>query len=314
MRRDINSRADVPELIALGETMVMLAPLAAAPLGNADVLRLDIGGAESNVAMHVAAFGVSSAWVGAVGDDVLGARVIREVTSVGVDVGAVIVDREAPTGVYFKDPGRGVRYYRGGSAASRMDPASVASVPFESAAVVHLTGITPALSDSCAALVEAVVDRVQASSALLSFDVNHRAPLWAAARATGPLRALASRADLVFVGLDEAQGVWGTESSEAVRRLLPQPRRVVVKDGAIGATEFERQPDGTDAVVFVPAIPTEVVEATGAGDAFAGGYLAALLRGGDAEARLTQGHRRAREALLLMGDVGGEVAAGGYDA
>src|SRR6185312_5107989 len=139
----------------------------------ASELRLHVGGAESNVAMHAAALGIPSAWVSAVGDDALGERIRREVAARGVDVGWVVVDPHAPTGVYFKDPGNGVLYYRRGSAASCMTAGSIASVPLEKAEAVHVSGITPALSPSCAELMDAVFDRVSSSDAILSFDVNH---------------------------------------------------------------------------------------------------------------------------------------------
>ena len=297
----------VPRLLTVGETMVMITPGNGESLATAEDLRLHIGGAESNVATHAAALGLSSAWVSAVGDDVLGRRVRREVERRGVDVQWVTVDPHAPTGVYFKDPGNGVLYYRSGSAASCMDAASIASVPLEKAEAVHVSGITPALSPSCAELMDAVFDRVSSSDAILSFDVNHRAPLWKSDPAAPALLALAQRADLVFVGLDEAESLWGCLTAAEVRMLLPEPHRLVIKDGAIGATEFERTEfersgHGEDHVTFVPAIPTQVVEPVGAGDAFAAGYLSALLNGADSAARLRAGHERAHLVLLSPSD------------
>lgn len=290
-------------LITIGETMILITPTRAESLATADDLQLHIGGAESNVATHAAALGITSAWVSAVGDDVLGRRLCRVVAERGVDVGWVTFDPHAPTGVYFKDPGRGVLYYRRGSAASRLSPESVAHVPLELADVVHVSGINPALSQSCAAMMDAVIDRVAPSDAILSFDVNLRAALWAPGAAAPVLLALARRADLVFVGLDEAQVLWGCETPADVRRLLPEPARLVVKDGDVGATEFGAARDGTpDTVTFVPAIPTEVVEPVGAGDAFAAGYLAALLGGATAADRLRAGHERAHLVLLSTSD------------
>ncbi|MFD5214001.1 sugar kinase [Microbacterium sp. NPDC058345] len=293
----------VPALIALGETMVLITPRDATRLADADDVRLSIGGAESNVAAHVASLGHRTAWVSALGDDVLGRRVNRMVSDLGVDTRWVAFDPSAPTGVYFKDPGHGVHYYRAGSAASRMTAESVAHVPLEDAAIVHVSGITPALSADCAAMIDAVIDRVtSAGTGALSFDVNHRAALWAASAAAPVLLALANRSDIVFVGLDEAQTLWGCETPDEVRALIPAPAHLVVKDGDVGATEFSAE--GT---VFVPAIPTEVVEAVGAGDAFAAGWLAAKLSGATAEERLQSGHGRAHLVLQSTDDVVGIV-------
>lgn len=299
----------IPRLITLGETMVMLTPGRAQSLAEAAQLQVHVGGAESNAASHIAALGIDTAWVSAVGADVLGTRVRDSIAARGVDVRWVRTDPAAPTGVYFKDPGHGVLYYRAGSAASRLTADAVAEVPFEDAEIVHLSGITPALSAECAALVDAVIERVDASDALLSFDVNHRAALWAPGEAAPALLALARRADIVLVGLDEAETVWGCATVDDVRALLPEPARLIVKDGDVGATEFARDgasrdgvPGATDAKTFVPAIPTEVVEAVGAGDAFAAGYLAALLQDADADERLRAGHSRAHLVLLSTSD------------
>ncbi|MFC7788050.1 sugar kinase [Microbacterium sp. MAHUQ-60] len=293
--------AAIPALIALGETMALVTPRDATRLSDADEVRLTIGGAESNVAAHVAALGQRTAWVSALGDDALGHRVHRTVTAQGVDTRWVSFDPHAPTGVYFKDPGHGVLYYRAGSAASRMSAVSIADVPLEDAEIVHISGITPALSASCAALIDAVVDRVTAAGrGSLSFDANHRAALWEASVAAPVLLDLANRSDIVFVGLDEAHTLWGCRTPDDVRALVPAAAHLVVKDGDVGATEFSDA--GT---VFVPAIPTEVVEAVGAGDAFAAGWLAAKLAGDASEERLQAGHRRAHLVLQSTEDVPG---------
>jgi len=105
----------------------------------------------------------------------------------------------------------------------------------------------------------------------------------------------------VFVGLDEAECLWHTATADDVRALLPEPTTLVVKDGDVGATEYRRAA-GADHRTFVPAVPTDVVEAVGAGDAFAAGYLAALLQGADATARLQGGHQRAYLVLQSTSD------------
>lgn len=303
------AKGTVPALIALGETMVLLAPHDATRLLDADEVRLTIGGAESNVAAHVAALGHHAAWVGALGADVLGQRVLRTLTRLGVDTRWVTFDPDAPTGVYFKDPGHGVLYYRAASAASRMTAAGVAHLPLEDAPIVHLSGVTPALSPGCADLIDAVIDRVRgAGRGELSFDVNHRPPLWRAPVAAPALLRLASRSDIVFVGLDEAHALWGCDTPGDVRRLIPDPTHLIVKDGHVGATEFSR--DGT---VFVPAIPTRVVEVVGAGDAFAAGWLAAKLAGAPVDDRLLSGHRRAHLVLQSTEDIVGIVETTAQD-
>ncbi|RZU32103.1 sugar kinase [Blastococcus saxobsidens] len=287
--------ADVPAVVTLGESMAMVTPTLRQPLRTAENFSVRTGGAESTVALYLTGLGHRTAWVSAVGSDPLGSRLLDEVSRHGVDVRWVDVDPAAPTGVYFKDPGTEattVHYYRAGSAASRMDPAVLDRVDLRGVRILHLTGITTALSEGCARLTDAAIAAARDAGALVSFDVNHRAGLWSHAEAAPELARLSAAADLVFVGRDEAEGLWGEGDAVRLHGRLGLGGTVVVKDGAVGATEF----DGTTAT-FEPAIPVQVVEPVGAGDAFAAGYLSAMLGGQDVGGRLSCGHRTAARAL-----------------
>ena len=284
-------------LLAVGETMAMVAPVAAEPVEHAEVFRMDAGGAESNVAAHVAALGGRAAWFSRVGDDALGRRVARRIAARGVDVSRVAVDARHPTGLYVKDPGAGVAYYRAGSAAAHLAPGDADAVSWDGVAVLHVSGITAALGDTAPTFLDRLIDRARGAGVAVSFDVNHRAPLWSVALAAAPLLDLARRADIVFVGRDEAETLWATATDSDVRALLPEVAELVVKDGDVGATVFE-----ASGRTLVPALRVEVLDAVGAGDAFAGGYLAARARGLDARARLAAGHERAALTLRTYGD------------
>jgi 2-dehydro-3-deoxygluconokinase len=280
------------EVVCVGESMALVTPDPPAPLETGGPMRLEVAGAESTVACYLAMLGARTAWAGRVGDDPLGRLVVGRVASYGVDTSLVEVDPDAPTGVFFKDPGEttSVYYYRVGSAASRMD----ASLLPRLTGRVHLSGITPALSSSCADLVEAVL----ASDLPVSFDVNYRPRLWSTDEAGPVLRRLAGRAQLVFAGLDEARTLWGVDTAADVRTLLPDPETVVVKDGAVGTWSY-----GPAGETYAPALPVEVVEPVGAGDAYAAGYLYGLLRDRPERQRLELGHRVAALALGVTGDV-----------
>ncbi|MFB7270874.1 sugar kinase [Streptomyces sp. NPDC056244] len=292
----------------IGETMAAFVPEPVAPLDGADLLRVRIAGAESNVAVYLADHGVPVRWVSAVGDDPFGRRIVAEVAAAGVDVRGVRTDPRRPTGLLVKDPapeGTGVHYYRRGSAASALGPDLLDDEAVRTASLVHLSGVTPALSPDCLALVtEALRTPPGERPYSVSFDVNHRPALWAddgtASTAGSVLRGLANRADITFVGLDEARALWGEELDAAsVRALLPGPRILVVKDGAHEAIAF----DGAH-VHAVPAPKVDVVEPVGAGDAFAAGFLAGLLRGEDMVRALRLGHLTAGAALRVSGDHG----------
>lgn len=287
----------------VGETMAALIPADAAPLRSAAALTLGIAGAESNAALYLADHGIPVRWVSAVGDDPFGERILARLGSAGVDVSAVRRDPGRPTGLMVKDPAPGgtrVRYYRSGSAATALGPDLLDTAAVRSAGLLHLSGITPALSETCRALVEAALAPTRDPRRATSFDVNYRPALWEGPP-RGILRGLADRADIVFVGLDEAQALWGAglDRPAAVRALLPGPHILVVKDGARGATAFF---DGK--AVYVPALKIDVVEAVGAGDAFAAGFLAGLLQGGDPVRALRSGHLTAASALRVTGDHG----------
>ena len=290
-----------PEVVCVGETMVVLTPDDGGALEHAARLTVGVGGAESNVAAGLARLGHRAAWVSRVGDDPFGRRVVAEVAAAGVDVSLVTVDPDAPTGLYLKDPGPDgtrVHYHRAGSAASRLGAADLARPALAGARLLHLSGITAALSGTCRDLLVSALDGRALPGARVSFDVNHRPALWPADRAGPVLRDLADRAGVVLVGLDEAAVLWSADDPAAVRTLLPGPELVVVKDGPVGAAALPR----TGPAVFVPALPVDVVEPVGAGDAFAAGFLSGLLRGLDLRACLRLGHLTAAPVLAVPGD------------
>nr|WP_272898176.1 sugar kinase [Agromyces seonyuensis] len=284
-------------MLAAGETMAMVSPLVAEPVEDARAFRIDAGGAESNVAAHVAALGHPVRWASRLGDDPLGRRIAAVLAGRGIDLREVRVDPAHPTGLYVKNPGAGVHYYRAGSAASCLDPADADAIDLDGVAIVHVSGITAALTGTAPAFLDRLVDRARAAGIPVSFDVNHRPALWDAATAGPVLLALARRADLVFVGRDEAEGLWGAVDADGIRAQLPDAAELVVKDGDVGATHFD-----AGGATFVPAHVVDVVEPVGAGDAFAGGYLAARLAGAAPAERLAAGHDRAALTLLTTGD------------
>ncbi|MFE6053780.1 sugar kinase [Kitasatospora sp. NPDC056446] len=302
-----------PTAVCVGESMAVLLPDRPGPLESVETFRLSVGGAESNVAGALAALEVPTAWISRVGDDGFGRRLVAEVAARGVDVSAVAVDPHRPTGLYLKEvggstgrdhdlgPGRSrLHYHRRGSAAAALSPALLAdpaaAALLAGARLLHLSGITAALSDDCLALLRALLaDRRPGRT--VSFDLNWRPSLWRD-RDPAVLPPLLDSADLLLLGADEAQAAFGTGDPAALRRRFPSPATLVVKDADRYVTALER--DGT--AVSEPALAVEVVEATGAGDAFAAGYLAGTLRGLDQRRRLRLGHLSAACALTAPGD------------
>ncbi|MGW7307642.1 sugar kinase [Streptomyces sp. NPDC054835] len=310
--------------------MVTFLPDRAGRLADVPSFTRAIGGAESNVACALAAAGHRAKWVGRVGRDGFGDHLVEAIGAYGVDVSAVRRDPHRPTGVYFRtatdraSDAHEVVYYRAGSAASAMSPQTVPYAGVADGRILHLSGITAALSAPCLALVRALT-APRAGRPLVSFDVNFRPGLWGdEAREGGRvLLELARGADLVFVGADEAEAAWGVGEPEGIRALLPEPAVLVVKRGGEGAVLFERRADAgpagpadsagpagpagpaalVDLVAHVPAPRVDVVAPVGAGDAFAAGFLSGTLRGLGAVARLRHGHLAAAAALTVPGDL-----------
>ncbi|MFI9821640.1 sugar kinase [Streptomyces sp. NPDC052013] len=302
----------VVDVVALGESMVTFLPSTPGRLADVPSFDRAIGGAESNTACMLAAAGHSVRWISRVGADPFGDHLVEAIAGHGVDVSSVARDPDRPTGIYFRTAGdratdaHEVAYYRAGSAASAMTPENVDADAALTGRVLHLSGITAALSDGCLRLLRELT-APRPGRPLISFDVNYRAGLWRNAAGPHVLLDLARRADIVFVGEDEARDVWGLHGARAVREALPEPELLVVKQGRGGAVVLDKDPgdcedtDGT--ATHVPALRVDVTAAVGAGDAFAAGFLSAALRALPVRERLRYGHLFAAAALTAPGDL-----------
>jgi 2-dehydro-3-deoxygluconokinase len=294
------------DVVCLGESMVTFLPSQPGRLADVPTFGRGIGGAESNVACALAAAGHRTKWVSRVGADGFGDHLVDAITGYGVDTSAVRRDADRPTGIYFRTATdratdtHEVAYYRAGSAASAMSPHNVPYDDLLDSRILHLSGITAALSADCLALLYDLT-APRAGRPLISFDVNHRPGLWRDGDAgPGVLLDLARRCDLVFVGEDEAEEAWGLDGASAIREALPEPQVLVVKGGSTGATVFSA---GDQPATTVPALRVDVVAPVGAGDAFAAGFLSATLRRLPVRDRVRHGHLMAAAVLTVPGDL-----------
>ncbi|MET3638316.1 sugar kinase [Curtobacterium oceanosedimentum] len=301
-------------VLTLGETMLLLAGPGIGEVRDLDHMRVDTGGAESNVAIGLVRAGVPATWVGRVGADPAGERVLRDVRQAGVDVVAT-VDPERSTGLMMKERLRDgrtrVTYHRRHSAGSALVPEDVPTGLVEQSALVHVSGITLALSESARRTVASVLDRAEAAGVPVSFDVNHRQKLLDAAVAREHYRAVAARAAVVFAGDDEARILLGapdsagddadtplTSDEDLARGLADLARgRAVVKLGSRGAVSVV---DGR--TTRRAATPVRVVDPVGAGDAFVAAWLAATLTGADTDTALDRAADAGALACTVPGD------------
>jgi 2-dehydro-3-deoxygluconokinase len=201
-----------------------------------------------------------------------------------------------------------VRYYRSGSAASRLSPADIDTAVIADAHVLHLTGITPALGPGPLQAVERAIDIAHRYGTLVSFDVNYRATLWSAEQAAPVLSRIAAAVDLVFAGPEEAALILGwapptgaptIEDGENLARGLAKlgPATVVVKLGALGSLGWNDERGH-----YAPAAAVTVVDAVGAGDAFVAGYLSEFVTGAPIVKCLNMGNTLGGAVCQVPGD------------
>lgn len=277
------------KFVTFGETMAQYNARfageydAALPLAPENYL-LDCAGAESNVAsnlLRLAVPCVQAAWVSRLGDDPAGAFILSELNARPIDVFAPTFAGEKTGISYLNHHADGApikTYARKGSAASRLTFADI-TPHLRSADLLHITGITPALSAACHQTVFAALDCANANAIPVSFDLNYREQLWQPADARPVFERMAAQSALFKLGEDEAEMIWGKGwSADEYARHFQHINGgvVVVTRGANGAIAF----DG-DSVVAHPGYRVDAIDPVGAGDAFVAGLLAAILERGD---------------------------------
>lgn len=297
----------MPEMVTLGETMVLMTPRATGPLRYVAQFERTIGGAESNAAIGLARLGHSTGWVSRLGNDEFGKYVLSFIRGEGVDTSRVTIDPEAPTAVYFKErreEGENqVFYYRKGAAASRMQPEDLDEAYIASARILHVTGITPALSESCKATLVRAMEIARKHGVAVSLDPNIRLKLWDAATARATLLTLIPGVDIFLPGQEEAELLLGpgTPEEHAQQFLVMGVKQVVLKLGPEGCLVASAR-----GMQRVPGFKVKrVVDPIGAGDGFAAGYLAGWLDGQNAVACACIANACGALATQVTGDIEG---------
>lgn len=285
------------DLLTLGETMVSVRT--ARPMRLGGDAQLSIAGSESNVAIGVARLGHDVTWLSAVGNDEPGRLIRRTLRAENVDVRVRFSD-EAFTGfIAFDQPSHDitrVSYHRRGSAASTLTAEeTTAAIAALSPTLLHVTGITPALSDTARA---ATLAAVRTTDAQVSLDVNYRARLWSRTEAAATLRELLPHIHTVFASDDELDLL--TDAEDPIADLLQTVHTVVVTAGGKGAWSHTRTPEPL--TIHRPALPVTVVDSIGAGDAFVSGYLSATLDNLSPEARLDRATTSGAFCVTAYGD------------
>lgn len=291
-------------LLTLGETLGVAVTATGDPLRTSRTLRLSTAGAESTVAIGMRRLGHEAVWVGVVGADEIGARVIRDLAAEGVDVRFVRTTADAATGFMLRElrtaEFTSVSYYRAGSAGAQLAPDDVERAFAVGVDILHITGITPALGDAPAAAVHRAVELARNNGTTVSFDVNYRSTLGDPAAAAEVANTLLPVVDVLFVGDDELPLLTTeTDPAAAARQLVSAgPAEVIVKCGARGSVTAT----AAEELVRYHAWPVQVVDAVGAGDSFTAGYLAARAEGVPVSERLRWATTCAAATVGTQGD------------
>lgn len=293
----------IAPVLTLGETMVLLDGVEGEGLVLGERFRLRVAGAESNFAIALGRLGVDVTWVSRLGRDAFGDVIETALTAESLDLTHVKRD-DAPTGVFFKWHEAGssrVLYRRAGSAASRLEPGDVPDEVVERAGLVHLTGITMALSASARRTVVETARRARAAGATVTFDPNYRPALWESPSAAGDVaRELLPFIDWVLCGLEEGCAIFDVPSPAELRAVLLAAGAgdLAIRVGERGTVVWA----GEESLPVPPLRLERVVDEIGAGDGFAAGFAFGLLHGLAPPGCARAGNIVAAHALRGTGD------------
>lgn len=287
--------------------MVLFAPDSSGPLRYVQNFNKSIAGAESNVAIALAKLGHQVGWFSKLGDDEFGRYIQTTIRGEGVDVSRAIVEPLKSTGILFKErfmhSNPNVYYYRTDSAASDLKPEELDETYIKAAKILHITGITPALSKGCRETVFKAIEIAKANNVLISFDPNIRLKLWTKEEAIPILLEIAKQADIIFPGIDEGEMLLGlTRPEEIAKGFMNMGCSIVaVKLGKEGCFVADKTKG-----LYIDSYKLENPQDTvGAGDGFAAGFLSGMLRKLDFKECGEYANGVGAMAVLVKGDMEG---------
>jgi 2-dehydro-3-deoxygluconokinase len=266
------------DVLALGEAMIEFNE---ARSDDARTWLQGFGGDTSNAAIAAARLGARAGYVTRVGDDAFGRRLVDLWQREQVATDGVEIDEAAPTGVYFVShdaASHAFSYLRAGSAASRMSPATLPRALLARTRVLHLSGISQAISTSACDACFAAIETARGAGAQIAYDTNLRVKLWPVARARAIILETLRLAEWALPGLDDARHLFATDDPERIAGACHDlgARNVVLKLGADGCLVS----DGSTRK-RIAACAVDAVDATGAGDCFDGAFIARICAGDD---------------------------------
>ena len=298
------------DVVTLGETMMRLTPPGFLRIEQTRSFDIWVGGTESNTAIGLSRLGMRAAWISRLPATPMGRYVCNRIGQYGVDVSHVIwTDEDERLGIFYHERSKPPRasqiiYDRSNSAMSRIQPDDLPEVLFEanSAELLHVTGITLAISESAGATALEAVKRAKRAGWQVSFDTNYRSRLWSGTEAAAGCHHLMSLADIVFCPHSDFLVMYDDAVPQTALDNLAKTypdRMIVMTLGAEGA--LARSASGQ--VLSQPAILAEEVGRIGGGDAFAAGFLFAWLTYQDLKLALKWGAAMSAHKYTIPGDL-----------
>ena len=300
-------------IITMGEIMLRLTTPGSSRFLQADSFQVCYGGAEANVAASLAGFGHDAAFVSRVPDNPLGDCAVAALRKMNVDTRYIARGGDR-LGIYFLEAGASVRasnvvYDRAHSAfAEATEQDFDFDRIFEGADWFHFTGITPALSKSAARLTELACKAAKKRGLTVSLDMNYRKKLWTREEARQVMTGLAAYADVFFGGETDAEMILGVAAGENIYR------RMAAQYGfryAVSTLRKSRSASDNDLSFTLydgkefyrsKEYSLSIVDRVGGGDAFAAGFICALLDGRDARDALEFGAAASAFKHTVPGD------------
>ncbi len=295
------------DLVTMGETMLKLSPPHGERLRTTREFSVQAAGAESNVAVAAAQLGLDTVWLSKLPDTVMGERVTSELRSHGVDPRVALGDDTDRVATYYVEHGgspRGTKviYDRADSAVTTATADELALETIREADWFHVTGITPALSETLRETTSAAIDAANEAGTVASFDLNYRSKLWSPAEAKSAYEAILPEVDVLVAAIRDVRQVLGREGrpAELARGLADEfdLRTVIVTRGEKGATAVHG-----DETFEQGVYEAETVDPVGTGDAFVGGYVTSRLRDGSISDALSYAAATAALKRTVDGDL-----------
>ena len=293
------------ELITLGEAMIVFIAENEGDFTDIENFSKGIAGAELNVSMGLSRLGHNVSYITRLGKDVFGNYIEDVINKEGILSDSISKDSDYSTGFYFKtkvkDGDPEVHYFRKNSAASQITCKDIESTDFSGAKILHITGITAALSESTLDAVYKAIDKARENNMLITFDPNIRVQLWKSEEyMIEVLNNIASKCDVILPGIKEGNILTGKETKEEIADfyLNNGAKAVVIKNGPSGAYLKTLKEEK-----IVPGFKVKkVVDTVGAGDGFATGVLSGLLDGQSYENALIKGNAIGALMVTSKGD------------